>query len=282
MASYPLDASPTLYSGQTVHFTYQNTSRSTADDITITPVLRYYDSDDETITLLGEPQVAPSGTGRLAWGVPPMNGQPILEIGLVVEKSYGNFFLTSVDWTDTPTAELVRPAGNGVMWRRSWVSETDFVHPDLDGGIRLISNGGRRLAMTGTADWVDYSIEATLTPHAAAAVGLAVRVQGRRRYYLLRLTQHGEAQLIRRNGADDSVIARIPVTWRPGEDLRLRVDAHGSAITAYIGDHPFAWLTDPVHELSHGGVALMCEAGRVDCASVRITPIATPVALSGS
>jgi ADP-ribosylglycohydrolase len=270
--SYPLDASPTIYSGQVLELAYALDDRSDGD-VVVTPLLRYYDDGDEVVTVLGEPHAAQAGRHSLTWTIPPLDGQPICEIGVAVEGSDGRLYLDSVDWAGTPTIECVRSAGQGEMWRRAWPSETDFTHPDTEEGIRLISNGPRRLAMTGTLEWRDYRVEARLTPHAADAVGLAARVQGLRRYYLMRLDSRGEAQLIRRNGADDEVIARLPKPWRPGHEVDLRMDVTGSRIVAWVDGERVGSIDDAIGGLENGGIALSCEAGRVGCSTVRVSPI---------
>lgn len=294
--SYPLDAAPTIYSGQLLEITIALGEAETTDatsvaaasaaaadprDIVVTPLLRYYDGSDEIVTVFGEPRpIADTETGAhtLAWVIPDLDGQPICEIGLAVEGSGGRVYLDTLDWSGTPTAQLVRASGNGELWRRAWVSETDFEHPDTEEGIRLISNGERRLAMTGTGEWRDYRVEARLTPHAAEAAGLAARVQGLRRYYLLRFERRGEAQLIRRRGADDRVVARMPLPWQPGREYTLRMDVVGSRIGAWIDGSLVGWIDDAIDGpggagLDSGGIAISCEAGRVSCASVRVSPI---------
>ena len=276
MTSYPLDTSPTIYSGQVLELAYAIAGAAAGGrdtEVIVTPLLRHYDSRDEVVTVLGEPQRVRAGEHHLNWTLPELAGQPICEIGVAVDESEGRFYLDSVDWTGVPTVDFVRPAGNGEMWRRAWVSETDFDHPDTEEGIRLISNGERRTAMTGTMDWRDYTVEAHLTPHSAASVGLAARVQGRRRYYLLRLDSRGEAQLIRRNGADDRVVARMPFPWRPGHEAVLRIDAAGSTITGYVDGVCLGAIEDASDGLDRGGIAISCESGRVGCSAIRVAPV---------
>jgi len=275
--SYPLDASPTIYSGQKLTLSYV-LDEPVADspalaDVRVTPLLRFYDETDSVITCYGDTHMVRAGRGSFSWTIPPLDAQPVCELGLAVENSRGNFYLDTVGWGGTPDTELVRAAGNGEMWRRAWVTETDFDHPDAEGGIRLISNGERRLAITGTREWSDYSVEARITPHWAEAAGLAARVRGRTRYFLLRIDRGGEAQLIRRFGSEDEIVARRPVPWRPDVAVALRIDALGDTITAYVDGVLLGAVTDSSGRLSTGAVALSCESGRVDCSSARVLPI---------
>jgi len=271
MKSYPLDASPTIYSGQVAEMSYVLDEGPDAGDVTITPLLRHYGKADAVVTIYGSPHQAKPGAYRIRWKVPFLDGQPICEIGLSVTGGSGRFFLDALDWSGTPDVRFSRPLEAGSMWRRAWVSETDFDHPDPEEGIRLVSNGSRRLTMTGTSSWHDYRVEAQVTPHAADAFGLAARVQGLRRYYLLRVDNQGEAQLIRRDG-DDHVLARAHLKWSPGSPTRLRLDVIGTAITAYIDGTQIASIDDSIHGLNYGGIALACESGRIGFSEVRVSP----------
>jgi hypothetical protein len=275
--SYPLDASPTIYSGQTLELSYAiaaNQLDRERGPVLVTPLLRYYNSVDDVVTLLGRPQSSGGGQHRVSWTIPDLDGQPVCEIGVRVEGSHGRFHLDTVDWSGAPTVDFVRPAGNGEMWRRAWVSQTDFDHPDPEDGIRLISNGERRLAMTGTAQWADYAVEARITPHSVDAFGLAARVQGLRRYYLLQLDTHGVATLIRRRGEDEEVVASMPLPWLPGREVVMRLELAGSAVTAWINEIRVGRYDDRSEGLDHGGIALACRAGRVDSSQVTVRPIA--------
>jgi ADP-ribosylglycohydrolase len=273
--SYPLDAAPTAYSGQLVDLRYVFDAEEPGA-ATVTPLVRFYDGGDRVRTVFGETRPVHPGSGRLTWTIPQLDAQPICEIGVAVEGGDGYFVLDSLDWSGTPTVETVRPGGNGELWRRAWVNETDFQHPDTEEGIRLISNGPRRLAITGTTEWRDYTVEARLTPHAAEAVGLAARVQGLRRYYLVRLDSRGEAQLIRRRGETERVVSRMRLPWRPGAEYVVRIDAAGSVVTAWVDGERLGSFDDGIDGLASGGVAISCEGGRLGCSSVRVSELPTP------
>lgn len=270
MQGYRLDASPTIYSGQTIELSYALTDDAGASDVTVTPLIRHYDGHDQIVTVYGATHRAERGGNRVTWLVPSTGGQPISFVGLAVTNSNGSFLLDSVDWFGTPSVEFTRPKDNGSMWRRAWVSETDFDHPDPEEGVRLIANSGRRLAMTGTTQWSDYSVEADMTAHSAEAMGLAARVQGRQRYYLLRCDSRGEAQLIRRNG-EDRVLARAPFAWVVGKVVRLRMTLDGTIVTASVDGEVIASIDDSCDALTHGGIGITCEVGRIGCSSVRVT-----------
>jgi ADP-ribosylglycohydrolase len=279
MASYPLDASPTLYSGQTLSVTIVITElenlRAGGDAMIVVPFVRFYDDGDTVSMTYGAEQVLPAGTHTLHWRVPDLQGKPILEVGLSLPSGGDRVHLARLDWVGTPDTDLVRSPGTGEMWRRSWVSETDFTHPDPELGLRLVSNGPRRLSTTGSGHWDDYRFEATIRPHAADAVGVAVHVEGLRRYLLLRLTSDGQVQLIRRSDQEETVLARHGLDWQPGRGYAVTIDVAGDTVTALVDGQLIAHLPHSGGS-SRGAIGISCEGGRLDCSRARIQPLGSP------
>jgi hypothetical protein len=276
MPGYALDVSPTIYSGQEVTIELV-VPAADADSIAgVRPFLRHYNGDDELVEVLGTASAVTEGRNTVSWVVPDIAGQPIAEIGVKVEPRAGataRLFLTSVDWSGAPTVTLTRPADGGTMWRRSWVDNLDDQGRTWPESFRLIANTSeRRLMITGTHGWQDYSVEAALTPHMAESMGLAARVQGLRRYYLLRCDRSGEMQLIKRDG-DDRVLARAPFEWRPEKQSRLRLDMGDGTINGFVDGELVLSATDDIRPLESGGVAVTCESGRVGCDEVIVKPV---------
>jgi len=242
----------------------------------VTPFLRHYDGGDELVEILGTPSAPTDGRNTLSWTIPDIAGQPIAEIGLKVEPRPGataRLHLDTVDWSGAPNVTLRRPLDGGTMWRRSWVDNLDDQGRTWPESFRLIANSSeRRLMITGSHNWQDYSVEATLTPHMAESMGLAARVQGLRRYYLLRCDRTGEMQLIKRDG-EDRVLARAPFEWRPEEQVRLRLDITGGSIRGFLDGELVLSAIDELRPLRTGGVALTCESGRVGCDQVVLQPV---------
>jgi hypothetical protein len=274
MPGYALDVSPTIYSGQeaTIQFVVPD-----ADSIAaVTPFLRHYNGEDELVDVVAAPSAITEGLNTLSWVIPDLAGQPIAEIGLKVEPSDGataRVHLSSVDWAGAPMVSLTRPADGGTMWRRSWVDNLDDQGRTWPESFRLIANTSeRRLMITGSHGWQDYAVEASLTPHMAESMGLAARVQGLRRYYLLRCDRGGEMQLIKRDG-DDHVLARAPFDWCPEKQSRLRLEVRGGSITGFVDGELVLSATDDLRPLASGGVAVTCESGRVGCDEVLVEPV---------
>lgn len=272
MLGYALDVSPILYSGQRLDVEYL--MEEAAGEVV--PLVRYYDGSDELQTVEGPAQKPAAGRNRLEWVVPDLGGQPVAEVGLRLATESGGparVFVDRMSWTGTPDLTLRRPEDGGTMWRRAWVDNLDDQGRNWPESFRLIANSSeRRMMITGTAEWQDYSVEAELTPHMAEATGVAVRVQGLERYYLLRLDRGGELQLIKRNHAD-RVLARAPFEWRAEEPVRLRLEVDGGTLRGFVDGVETVRASDELRPLRSGGVAVTCESGRVGCSEVSVRPL---------
>jgi ADP-ribosylglycohydrolase len=275
MPGYALDVSPTLYSGQRLTIDYVVDSDDFEDGSELIPLLRHYDGDDELQTLEGPAQPARPGSNRLEWAVPDLGGQPVTEVGFrfrTKPDAPARVFVDRVGWSGTPDATFRRPAEGGSMWRRAWVDNLDEQDHNRPESFRLIADSAeRRLMITGTQEWTDYSVDAELTPHMADAMGVAARVQGLQRYYLLR-ADRSEVQLVKRNQVDH-VLARAPFRWRAEEPVRLRLDVDGGTLRGYVDGVETLSASDELHPLRGGGIAVSCEAGRVGCSEVSVRPL---------
>ena len=104
----------------------------------------------------------------------------------------------------------------------------------------MIQNHGTGLLSQGTADWTDYRAEAALTPHLATSAGLAVRVQGLRRYYALLLHRDGTARLVRVCDGEE-ILAERPFSWHFGETYDCAIEVSGQRLRAcreVVAHHP--------------------------------------------
>lgn len=259
MPLYGLIASPTLYSGQTIH------GRATGP---VTPVIGHYAADDALSWVEGP---AADG-GEIRWTVPDLGGLPVAYVGV---RATGPAELHELTWGGTPTLTLTRPAGAetghgsdpDAMWRRAWVQAVDRWDPHRPEPFRIVQNRGTGLLIQGARDWRDYTASADITPHLAEAAGLAVRVQGLTRYYALRLAGRDRVELVRH----DTVLAGRDFRWEYGITHRLALRAAGTRLTASVDGEVLFDLDDAA--FSCGGVALLVTQGRTATQTVQITPI---------
>jgi ADP-ribosylglycohydrolase len=275
MPGYSLDAAPTIYSGQELTIEYLHESGDSSDTISVAPLVRFYGNDDELDVMFGPDQQAVDGRNVLTWTVPALEGRPIVEVGLIARSREGGpirVLLDSVGWSGTPTETFGRPESGDRMWRRAWVDNLDEQGRGWPESFRLIADSReRRLMMTGTNEWRDYAVEATLTPHMADATGVAARVQGLERYYLLRWDHTGGVQLIKR-AHGDHVLAAAGVPWTLEAPATLRLEVEDADLRGYI-DGVLVLTARDEGGYESGGIAVACEFGRVGCDAVTVRPV---------
>ena len=272
MPGYELLASPTLYPGQTVQAALA-AGRSNTGTVRCALALQSYGERDELATRQG-PMVhlAPGESAQLTWQVPDLGGAPVAQIGILISSlgpAVGAVYLDYLTWEGVPQVTFLRPATSGTMWRRQWVVAADHLQSHPDDAFRMIQNRGRGLAITGTREWRDYCVQAVVTPHLVRSFGLAARVQGLERYYALILSEGNTARLIKRLDGE-TLMAEQPLAWALDRPYDLRLGVEGSCIRAWVGDSLLFRVTDLDRPLTGGGIALLCEEGRMGTDSVSV------------
>ncbi len=279
MPGYGLLASPTLYPGQTVRASLVADAANAAP-ITCQLYVRCYGASQpgggDALTRVYGPEaiLAPGVRREFTWRVEDMGGAPIAEIGVELRserRADGVVYLDYLTWDGEPDVTFAPPAEGGTMWRRAWVNGVDQFSEWAPEPYRLIQNAGRGLLIQGTREWRNYRAEAALTPHMVAAAGLAVRVQGMRRYYALLLCAGNKARLVKAMDGE-TVLAEADYPWEFGQTLMLSLQANGRHLEASIDGKPLFAVSDPGVPLDGGGVALVCEEGRVACPAVMVRP----------
>ncbi len=188
---YPLIASPRVYPGQTLSAQLLDGNGAEAR-----LYVAYYDKDDEQQFVCSDPVVV-EAHGRISFDV-PADAYPAYEVGI---ETAGAMHLDYLRWDGEP--DFVSTRSNPrkhrqSMLRRSWVNGVDeFVDMPWVHGYRLVQNEGRGLLIQGTRDWRDITVTADVLSHMANAVGVAVRVQGMRRFYAFLLHRGGEARIVK-------------------------------------------------------------------------------------
>ena len=273
IGGYTLVASPTIYPGQTVR------ARIAADSANAAPLrvallINSYGAEAALVTTYGPNALLEPGDAQLfTWRIPDLGGQPIAQIGLeicrVAEVGSGSIYLDYLTWDGAPDVAFKRPIG-GNMWREAWVNAVDQYDHFWPEDYRLSQNEGTGMLITGTREWADYRFMATATPHLAEAFGIAVRVQGLRRYYALLLLPNAVRLVKSLDG--EQVLAEVVFDWQLGQAYNLRLEAHAGELQAFIDDQLVLAATDGERSLTGGGVALVCAAGRVGFGAVAVRP----------
>lgn len=272
MPGYGLSASPTLYPGQTVRARV-TAGEANSDPVTVGLYLSHYGAGDALVRAAGPAvSLAPGTHTELDWTVPPLGGAPVAEVGLQLsseQRAKGAVYLDWLGWEGEPDVVFQRPAHGGQMWRRAWVDAVDYWGDNFAEAFRLAHNRGTGMVSTGTREWRDYEVGATLTPWLGAACGLAARVQGLRRYYALLLMAGGQARLVRMYDTE-SVLAEAPLQVEWGRPYHLRLRVTGRCLQAFLDGRPLFDLEDSASPLAGGGIGLLCAEGCLSADSVAV------------
>lgn len=272
MPGYMLLAAPTLYPGQTVR------ARLTADPANNGPVscglyLSVYGAEDQLHPVSGPSfTLYPAMAQPIEWQIPRLNGAPIAAIGLELtsgRRAEGTVYLDYLTWDGVPNTVFTR--AGGTMWRRAWVEGVFRARDTRDAPFLLTHNEGTGLLITGTRDWADYEVEATITPHLCAAAGIGVRVQGMARYYALLLCDDGRLRLIKALDGE-SVLAEADFPWEFDNAYHIRVRAAGTRLQAWIEARQMFDVQDSARPLDSGGIALVCREGCMASGEIALRP----------
>jgi ADP-ribosylglycohydrolase len=273
MPGYSLSASPALYPGQVVRavlFADEKNSRSVEVGIQ----LQSYGEEDTVVDIQGPREnLFPGKSIRLEWRVPDLGGAPVAQVGISIasaEPAEGVVYLDHLSWDGSPIVTFCRPTAAGKMWKRQWVNAADFFEDEFGEAYRVIQNRGRGLIITGTREWTDYSVQASLTPHLAKAFGLAARVQGLERYYALLLSNRNRIKLIKRLDGE-TLLAEGAFAWELGQPYDLQITVKGNHILASVNGALLFRVEDSNRSLQGGGIALVCEEGRIGADEVVVS-----------
>lgn len=277
--AYALVASPTVWTGQ------QMTVRLVAPASQGGPVtarlgMRRYVRHADTVWVAGPSVVlAPGAVVNLAWEVPDTGGHPVCAVGVEVEGAAGAAVCVERwGWAGVPRVVLGVPAdageGGGVgrpAWQRVWVDAVDHNHPGWAGAHHIVQNRGRGLIATGTAQWTDYAVTATVNPRVFVAGGLVARYGGLERHYALELVRPGEVRLVKWLEGE-RVLAVGSAAWEWTREVNLQLVVRGPRVIGRVDWHIVFDFVDNDRPLLTGGVGLAVAEGRLTSGPLTIEP----------
>ena len=260
--TYGMCACPTLHPGQIVR-TFWTAAPQNAAPIGVRLLANVYDAGLNVITIAGPEIILAPGEGReLSWSIPPTDGFPIAAIGFEVPgKTPGDAVaLDFVDWKGAPNTSLM-PSKSGNVWAHAWVravegctaydnNTTITVHHSRPGGVMI----------QGSRDWRDYEFRARVEIRLAEFFGLAVRAQGLRRHYSLRVDPSGRARLVR--CADgETILAETACEWVVQRPREFVLSAQGDCIRASVDGHTLLEARDTM--LDGGAAGFLLDRGGI-------------------
>lgn len=230
---YELLGSPTLYEGQLLRCRV----RPLQGPVTV----RLYVVSAEG-GLCFAPAETVGGECELCWCIPCLHGDPIRRVGLQLLTAHSAVQLCSLDWRGAPEQLLLdgvlrreedggaRPAfeaftSSAKQFQVDKVHTFCVSHPEENG-----------VADFGEESWRDYSFGARVIPSLNSRCGLVFRTHGHRKYYAAVLENGVRLSLLRRDGAEETVLASVPFAYLIDTPLMLRVSCMGDTLTATADD----------------------------------------------
>ena len=271
MRTYDLLATPLVYSGQTVkaHVASPKENRS---PIEVRLRVRVYDERDELRDVDGTLEtLKPGAETVLEWRLPEFDGQPIAEIGLAFtgtgKRADGRLIVDFLRWDGAPQLTLHRPAGECDFWRMAWMNGASVFSKRFPPSFRISQDWGEGLISHGTRQWTDYEVKSDITIHLGNYGGMALRVQGLRRYYGVRLTRAGELQIVRVCDDEVTVLAETAMPLQLEKALSFTARADGSSISATVDG---VSLSAEDEAFANGGIGLIISEGALSTNAVRV------------
>ncbi len=266
-AGYGIAACPTLYSGQIVRATVE-APESDGRPARVALTLSRYDAQDRLVRVSGEPVIVPPGHATvLEWRIPDLDGYPVAEVGVEANRPVR---LDCLTWDGAPETTLGRsPAGSA--WRDAWVNALDHFE-SWNEPFRLIQDRGTGLLIQGCREWREYEASARLRVHLVERAGIAIHVQGLRRWVALLLDRNGYVRLVKSRN-DERVLAEAPFEWTFGETHELTLSAAGNRYTASVDGTRFFDIEDHYQPLMEGAAAFVVTEGRIGADEMRVRPL---------
>ena len=276
MRTYDLMATPLLYPGQTISARVIGDAANRGA-VAVRLRLRVHNARDELADVDGAPvTIAPGREARLQWVIPEFDGQPIGEVGLAIaaegRRADGRILLDFIRWDGAPTMTLHRPKGDGDFWRMSWVNAVSFFSKRFPQSFRISQDEGEGIIIHGTRQWTDYVVRSRITIHLGDYGGVAVRVQGLRRYYGVRLTRAGQLELVRVRDDDVVVLASVPMKLEFETGIDVIVKAAGAELTAEVDGTRLQARDDSPSAFNDGGIGLFVADGALSANAVSVAP----------
>lgn len=274
MRTYDLMATPLVYPGQVLKARVK-APQANRGTVEARLRIRVYDERDELRDIDAVPTaIAPGQEAVLEWRLPDVDGQPIAEIGIAVtatgQRADGSLVVDYVRWDGAASMTLKRPAGDGDFWRMAWVNGSSFFSKRFPSAFRISQAVGEGIIIHGTRQWGDYQIAGDVMLHLGNHGGLAVRVQGLRRYYAARVTRDGRMQIVRIRDEDVKVLAEAPFPTEFETNIAMTVSCRGGRIVFEADGVSVSAEDDSPEALRDGGIGLLVHEGALSSNELRI------------
>jgi ADP-ribosylglycohydrolase len=275
MRTYDLMATPLVYPGQVLKARVAAPAENRSP-IEVRLRVRIYDERDELRDVDGDAVTLEAGTEAvLEWRLPEFGGQPIAEIGLAFtgtgKRADGTLLLDYLRWDGAPSLTLRRPAGDCDFWRMAWVNGASVFSKRFPPSFRISQDRGEGMISHGTRQWTDYEVTSDIVIHLGNYGGVALRVQGLRRYYGVRVTRDGKLQIVRIRDEAEKLLAEtaLPLTFE--RKLSFKVRAEGRSISAVVDGISLTAEDRSDEAFTDGAIGLIIHEGALSTDAISIT-----------
>ena len=276
MGGYGMVASPTLYAGQTIRARISCGEEN--PDVTCRLFIGAWNDLDELVYVGGLPTSADAmSTHAWQWKLDArelgIEGMPICQVGVEITsqaRADGVIYLDYLTWDGAPDVHF-KPLEGGKMWRGAWVDGADSIENWGGADYAIKQSEGTGLLIQGAREWTDYEVKARVSPHMARSAGIAVRVQGMKRFYALLLCPGNRARLVKALDGEHT-LGETDFSWQLDGEYELVLRVEGNKIKASIDGRMLFDLCDEERPLAGGAIALLCEEGHTKYNSVQVRP----------
>jgi len=274
---YELMASPLVYPGQTVKAAVRFSSPNTAN-VEVCLGLKVYTGSDDLKTIMAPTKitVAPGKQETLEWTIPDnMDSQPIQQLGMFVStpsgRVDGTVCLDHLRWSGNPQLTLRRPSiGKGNFWREAWINNVNKFQKWSHGpSFYLAQNDGEGMISYGTREWRNYRVTVSdFRVNLGTRSGLAVRVQGLKRWYGLLFMPGGRVAFVRASDTRRDELVSTSFKWKLDQTYKLAIEVDGDLMRAAIDDLMVLEAYDK--QGTCGGIGFVVNNGSVSAEAVKV------------
>jgi ADP-ribosylglycohydrolase len=290
MQTYDLMAAPLVAPGQEVSVIVRTDSSNTAP-VSVTLRLKHYNTADSLSPFDGpSTTLLPGQEQTLTWIIPDaFDSQPIQQLGLALSSPSGyirgTVYLDTLSYRGSPSMTLRRPSAAQSdpfqptepgkpcqFWTRAWIASLSTFHTKFpNASFYLAQDQGEGILITGTRDWIDYTVTVPSFRINIGSAGLAVRVQGVNRYYALLLKPGGKSvALIKAKDDMRTELASASYDWELDKVYKLAVCVEGRNISGFIAGKKVLDAQDS--EYAGGGIGAVLLDGSVTIDQFDIAP----------
>nr|KAK5447326.1 hypothetical protein LTR18_002905 [Exophiala xenobiotica] len=204
------------------------------------------------------PAVRVTGRQAVEWELP--DEQPISRLGLRF-SGHGMAWLESLAWTGVPRMTMKHDI-------LGWVNGASTFHTGFGTAFYVAQDQGEGIVIYGNRDWKDYQMSVASFKINLGTAGVAIRVQGLRRWYAL-VIEPRKVMLVKALDEQRIVLDAAEFEWKLDEQYTIELTASGDRIRGKIGNVVVKAKDD---RYNGGGMGLIPVDGSLTATDIRIGP----------